>query len=196
LKYLKMIGLAALTATAMTAYIGASAASATTPEIGGVVKNESITISGTLKSGSSGVLKTTSGASEQTCTQMNLQGKSASPYTGATLTGAVTTWTFGGCTNPVTVDKAGTLHITHIAGTTNGTVVSSGAEVTSFSAAIGAYINCKTGTGTHLGTVTGVKEGHATLHINAVLNCGFFLPSAKMEGTGTVTSPTGLGVVA
>jgi len=34
------------------------------------------------------------------------------------------------------------------------------------------------------------------MDINGVLNCGFFLPSAKWEGTYTVTSPEGLGVTA
>lgn len=61
---------------------------------------------------------------------------------------------------------------------------------------IGSYVNCKTGTGTHMGTLTGVKEGHATLHIDAIKNCGFFMPSATWGATFTVTSPTGLGVVA
>jgi hypothetical protein len=57
-------------------------------------------------------------------------------------------------------------------------------------------VNCKTGTGTDLGTLTGVSSGNATMHINAVLNCGFLLPSATFKGTYTVTSPSGLGVTA
>jgi hypothetical protein len=52
------------------------------------------------------------------------------------------------------------------------------------------------GTGTDVGTLTGVKEGTATMDINAILNCGFFLPSAKWQATYTVTNPANLGVEA
>ena len=43
-------------------------------------------------------------------------------------------------------------------------------------------LTCTT-SNTDIGTLTGVKEGNATMDINAVLNCGAFLPSAKWEGT-------------
>jgi hypothetical protein len=41
--------------------------------------------------------------------------------------------------------------------------------------------------------MTGVKEGNATMDINAALFCGGI--SSKWEATYTVTSPSGLGVV-
>jgi hypothetical protein len=211
MKYLKMLGLAALSAMALMA-VTAGTASATTLEIGGATQNKPVTITASLKAGTSVLLKNTSGSSENTCTQSHLHGTTTwsttggvtthNSYTGEQLTGALSFLQFGtdatgkGCTTNVTVHKAGKLHIKHIAGTTNGTLTSSEAEVTSFSAAFGTYINCKTGTGTHLGTLTGVKEGHATMHVNAVLNCGFFVPSAQWIGTYTVTSPTGFGVSA
>ncbi|HEX6204942.1 MAG TPA: hypothetical protein VFZ29_03950, partial [Solirubrobacterales bacterium] len=81
-----------------------------------------------------------------------------------------------------------------IPGTTNGTVFSEEAEIT-----VGSpfgTLNCKTNAGVDLGTLTGTKEGHATIDVNAVLNCGFLMPSATLKGTYTVTSPTGLGVSA
>ena len=55
-------------------------------------------------------------------------------------------------------------------------------------------MNCKTGEGTAIGNLTGVASGHATMEINATLNCGPHLSSARWTGTYTVTSPTGLGV--
>jgi hypothetical protein len=70
-------------------------------------------------------------------------------------------------------------------------VTSSGAEVTTGSPF--GTLNCKTEAGTHLGTLTGVKEGNATMDINAALFCGGI--SSKWEATYTVTSPSGLGVV-
>jgi hypothetical protein len=116
-------------------------------------------------------------------------------YTGDSLTGPLTEGAnglkFSNCTRePVTVHKSGELHITWTSGT-NGTVTSSGAEVTTGSPF--GTINCKTGEGTHLGTLTGVAAGKATMDINAVLSCSGI--SSKWEATYTVTSPEGLGVV-
>jgi hypothetical protein len=213
MKYLKMLGLAALAAMALMA-VTAGSASATTLETAGVTQNKSVAISASLTAGTTLVLKNTSGTSENTCTKATLSGSTTSSttagktthnsYTGEQLTGPITALQFGedakgkGCTHEVIVHKAGTLHIKHIAGTTNGTLTSSGAEVTSFSTAFGTFLTCKTGEGTTLGTLTGTGDHtkHATVTVNAVLNCGFVVPSAKWEGSYTVTSPTGLGVSA
>ena len=98
------------------------------------------------------------------------------------------------CTRPVVVHKQGSFGIEHIAGTTNGTVASLAAEVT-FGTAFGTA-NCKTGVGTDIGTLTGVKAGLATLDVNAVLNCGFLVPSAIWQASYTITIPERLGVSA
>ncbi len=190
MKYLKMLGLAAVAAMAMTAFTAGSA-SATTLEIGGVTQNGSVAISASLEGGTSAVLSRTDGSLANTCTKSTVKG-STETVTGATVTGAIAKndLTFTSCTRPVEVHKGGTLHVAHTSGT-NGTVTSSGAEVTVSS--IFGTLNCKTGEGAHLGTLTGVKEGHATMDISAVLNCGI-VPSATWNGTYTVTSPTGLGV--
>lgn len=193
MKYLKMISLAALAAMALMA-VAAGSASATTIGVTGVAQTKSVTITSSIAAGGSALLKSTSGFSENTCTQSTVSGATSSPFTGTTVTGGVSTLSFSNCTNPVTVHKGGTLHISHTSGT-NGTLTSSGAEVTSWSTAIGEYVNCKTGAGTHLGTLTGVKHGEAIMHINAVLNCGFWLPSAQWQGTYTVTTQ-GIGVEA
>ena len=90
--------------------------------------------------------------------------------------------------------NTGSLKIEWTSGT-NGKVSSSGAEVTVFATALNASAVCKTGTGTEIGTFTGVKTGNATMDIStSKLNCGI-LGTATWTGTYTVTSPTGLGVV-
>jgi hypothetical protein len=194
MKHLKMISLAALAAMVLTAFVGAGSASATTLEVKGVTQNQSVTIEMSLPAGTSMLWQTTSGGGEVTCARSTMAGKTTGPYTGATVTAPLTSLTFSNCTHSVTVHKPGTLHISHIAGTTNGTVTISGTEVTVYHTPIGAYVNFKTGTGTHIGTISGTACCHGSLPVNAVMNGGFFLPSAKWVGGYTVTSPTGLGV--
>ena len=192
MKYLKMLGLAAVAAMAMTAFTAGSA-SATTLEVGGTAKNESVTLSASIASGTSAVLSRTDDSLANTCTTSNVHG-STTTFTGSAVKGPISTLSFENCDHNVTVHKPGSLSVTH-AGGTDGTVVSEGAEVT-VTTAFGFVVNCKTGSGVDIGTLKGVASGHATMNINAVLNCGFLLPSAKWAGTYTVTSPTGIGVVA
>jgi hypothetical protein len=49
-------------------------------------------------------------------------------------------------------------------------------------------------TGTDVGTLTGKASGFETFDLNAIINCGVFLPSTKWEAKYEVTSPEGLGV--
>jgi hypothetical protein len=195
MKHLQMLSLAAVAAAAIIAFLGVGSASATTLETTGFTENGPISITATLKAGTTlRLLSTDTGFTYNTCTGSLVEGATRSPYTGTTVTGPIATLVFGACWNTVTPHLYGTLHISHIAGTTNGTVSSSGAEVTSYSSTFGTYLPCRTGGGAHLGTLTGSKHSHAALHINAVLNCTFV--SAEWIGTYTVTSPTGLGVSA
>ncbi|HEV2858714.1 MAG TPA: hypothetical protein VGW80_09965 [Solirubrobacterales bacterium] len=198
MKLTKILGVVAAAAMALMAF--ASTASATTLEVGGVKQPGPVTIHATLESGSSAILKDTAGAFANTCTESTVEGHTESPYTAAgtnPIGGPITTLTFSKCTEePVVVDLPGRLTVSWIKGTTNGTIRSIGAKVTSPSP-FGA-LTCVTATspGTDIGTLTGkpLSSEHATIDINAVLNCGFFLPSAKWEGTYTATSPTGLAV--
>jgi len=189
--YTKILGVAAA-AAAMALMAFASTASATTLEVGGVAKNETVTIKASLATGTSALLSSTASVLANTCKASSVEGNTVSPFTGATVGGPITSLTFTECKeNPVVVDKAGSLSVGWNSGTTNGTVSSNGAEVTVPSPL--GLLNCKT-TNTPIGTATGVKEGSATVDVNAVLNCGILLPSAKWEATYTVTSPAGLGV--
>ncbi|HET8815686.1 MAG TPA: hypothetical protein VFM51_12130 [Solirubrobacterales bacterium] len=188
MKYLKMLGVAAVSAMAFMAF--ASTASATTLEVGGTTKNEPITITASLESGTSAELFDTDEFTQNTCTTSHVHG-TTSTTTGSAVTGALSTLTFTNCTRLVTVHAPGKLEIRWTEAT-KGIVSSEEATVTVRVPLIG-YVTCRTHTTTDIGTFTGVSSGNATLHINAVLDCGS-IPSAVWEGDYEVTSPSGLGV--
>lgn len=193
--HLRQFGIAAAMAVVMAAFVSGSA-SATTLEVGGVTQNQAVAGSASIAAGNTVVLSRTDGTLANTCTASTVQGTSSSPFTGTKVTGAVSALSFSGCSagNP-TVHKAGQGYVEHESGTTNGNGFSENAEVT-VPTSLGFTVSCTTGAGTKVNTVTGVAAGNATVHVNAVLNCGFLLPSASLKGTYTVTSPTGLGVSA
>ena len=178
---------------AFMAFVGAGTASATTLATSGVAENAAISINATLASGTSAILKDNLGIQTDTCTTSTVQGKTISPFTGTSVSGNILSLTFGSCTDTTTVLSAGALKIEWTSGT-NGKVSSSGAEVTVFATALNASAVCKTGTGTEIGTFTGVKTGKATMDIStSKLNCGI-LGTATWTGTYTVTGPENLGV--
>lgn len=186
---LNTIGLAVLAITALMTF-AATSASATTLEWTGITLNGSMGIRKSL-AGVSLVWSRTEGSLANECTVSNTEGNTT-VFTGTKVTGTLSTWTFESCTRPVTVHKAGEFYIEHESGTTNGTVFSENTEVT-----VGTpfgTVNCKSGAGTDIGTLTGVASGHATLHINGLFNCGFLAPSVRFVTTYRITSPTGLGV--
>jgi hypothetical protein len=191
MKHLKMIGLAVVAAMALMA-ITASAASATTLTTGGVATNAKESITATIAAGTSAILKDSNGTTTDTCTSSEVKGETESPFTGASVGGAVKTLTFGNCSHTTKVIANGSLSVTWTSGA-NGTVSSSNAEVTVVSTAFGVSAICKTGTGTPIGTLTGVSSGSATMDINGKISCGI-LGTATWTGTYTVTSPAGLGV--
>jgi hypothetical protein len=191
MKYLKMLGLAAVAAMALMA-IGAGSASATTLEVKGVAQSGAVEITASLEAGTSALLQTTSGAFANTCKESHVSGKT-SVFTGAAVSGPINSLTFTNCTtSPVVVDEKGSLSVERIGSTTNGTVRSSGAKVT-VPSPLGT-LTCITGTNVDIGTLTGVKEGNAKVDVHAVLNCGFVSPSTTWDAAYTVTSPAGLGV--
>lgn len=193
MKHLKMLGLAALSAMALMSIGGVGAASATTLEVGGLTKNESVVLTLSYKAGTSGITRDTFGFSTNTCTGSHAKGKAASPFTGSIVTGPVEELSYSGCEHTITVHSPGQLYIEWTSGT-NGRVYSENTELTMFSTIHGTHLPCRTGTGTPIGTLTGVAAGQATIDINATLNCGPHLSSAKWLATYIVTSPDGLGV--
>lgn len=194
MKFLKMFFCAALSGMSLMA-LAAGPAAATTLEVGGVPQNKSVALEITMTAGMSATLGTTDGNFVDTCTSSTLKGSTEGTYTGAVIGGKATSWVTGNCSHSVVNDVPGSVSIEHVKGTTNGTVRSTGARVTVQSTTFGVTLSCTTSS-THLGTLMGSAAGHATLKVNAVVNCGFFVPSATWQSAYTVTSPTGLGVVA
>lgn len=194
MKHLK-IGLAMVAAMALIALGGAGSASATTLEVGGPTKNESVGLSMSLKSGTSLDMTDTWGFRVDTCIGSSLGLKTESPYTGTTVGGKVSERGFWPCNRGLTFTKTGQLRFEHIPGTTNALAYLE-AELTFDNSAFGTF-SCVTVPGTPFGTLTGVASGHATLDVNTVLDCfEEFHYSIKWTATYTVTSPTGLGVSA
>ncbi len=190
---LKALGLAAAAVTVLMAF-AASSASATTLEVFGVNQTGKVNIDASLSSGTSVIWARTDGSLANTCKTSTIAGYTTDPFTGSSVTGPMSSLAFNSCTRPIVTHIAGTLHISHIAGTTNGTVSSSGAELTVSS--LFGTLPCRTGSGVDIGILKGVQGGHATMEINAVVNCGMPVPSASWKGTYTVTSETGIGVSA
>ena len=164
MKYLKMLGLAAVAAMALMAFVGAGTASA-----GGILCSTQTTpcdspwpvgtvLDFSLKSGTSANLTTTEGTTIDTCTEATVQGKlTKNSETVATGNNTAITWTK--CTSPTTTTKLGKLRITN-AGGYNGTVIAD--ELIEVTIETTFFGHCLYGVepGTVLGTVTeGIGTG-------------------------------------
>jgi hypothetical protein len=193
MKLSKMFWLLAVAALALTAF--ASTASATTLETNGVKQAGAVTINASLLGSST--LSDTSNTFANTCKTSTVIGASTTWQTGTSVSGPISILSFSSCTHEkVVIDTRGTLSVERIGFTTNGTVRSSDTEIT-IPATIGSSIvtvECET-FHTDIGTLTGTASGTSTIDINAVLNCGFFLPSARWVGTYNITGHS-IGVVA
>jgi hypothetical protein len=187
---LKTIAFAAAAAVAAT---GAGSASATTLEIDGVTQSKAVSFEASNTGGTA--FAKTDGTEANTCSESSLKG-TTSVFSGAKITGSLTTLSFKKCTNEsVVVDALGGFYIEWESATTSGTFFSENAKWT-WPTSFGFSVTCETGTGTRLGTLDGAGSGsgHATITINALVNCGFLLPSALWKGVYKISSPTGLGV--
>jgi hypothetical protein len=211
MKYLKMLGLAAVAAMALMAFAGAGTASATVlckknptavpPAVTGTEcpKGEDYP-SGTVIDGSqttaTAILETTGGSTLDTCTGSTVKGKTST--TGgatATVTGPIEELTWTGCTFPTSTVTKGSLEIHWIPGTHNGTLTAKGTEVTINTGFFGACTYGASATGTDLGTITGGNP--ATMTINALVpliknESGLCPSEARWTSHYTVTSPTPL----
>jgi len=135
MKYVKMLGLAAIVAAAMMAIVGAGTASATVLCKTNTTPCGSIYPAGTelhavLESGTKATLKPETEIATTTCEESTVLAdieKAGSKE--ETVKGPITTLTFGKCNNTVKVLKPGTLELHWIPGTMNGTLTASGFEV-------------------------------------------------------------------
>jgi hypothetical protein len=213
MKYIKMLGLAAIAAAALTAILGAGTASATT-------LCENSTTTGCAKHvNSNTTIKFTAEDSIKllgpfsiiidTCTASTVEGPTTSTGndTGGAVTGTITTLTFGNCTRPTTVSSTGTfetpggakdvsygtMSISNIAGSDNGTVTSSGATVTVHEVPniIGNPPTCAyTTNNTDLGTLTGSTTA-PTFDISATISTETSgCPSGTWSGHYSYTGST------
>jgi hypothetical protein len=192
MKLTKVLAVVAFAAMALMAF--ASSASATTLELKGTPEtSKDVTIKVTLASGNSSLLTDTSNVLANTCTTSTVEGSDPTSTGGAgkAVEGPISALEWSGCTegNPTT-DAKGTFSVTNLSGTTNGTVSSTGTKVT-WPSFFGT-LTCET-SNTDLGKINGVKEGTASMIVNAILSCSG-IGTAKLTGTYVITSPSNLGV--
>jgi hypothetical protein len=201
MKYLKMIGLAAIAAMALMAFAGAGTASAaavlcesgtTAPCATKWSTPKALDFS--LKTTTSALLTTTEGTTLNKCATSTVQGTLTSNVSGGNATGEVPAsgLTFGSClTEGVKTLVGGKLTVTAALAGGAGTVFADDFEVT----VPGPFGSCiyGAGNGTHLGTLSEGKAGTSTLVVNAVVTRtqGTICPSsAKWVAEYTLTSPT------
>src|SRR5690348_9485670 len=162
MKYLKMIGLAAVAAMALMA-IGAATASAASLYSGTTTLGKGTVLSATLKAGTSSKLTTTSGTTLNTCTVSTVGGTITNPGgSGVAVEGEVKKeeLSWEKCVSGAVHTLAGgTLSVSYTSGL-NGSMTASNFEVTVET--IFGPCTYVAGAGTALGTLTGSTTGSAT----------------------------------
>jgi hypothetical protein len=202
MKPLKNLGLAAVVATALIAFAGTGTASATVlcGNSTGTTKCTEAYAEGTeIKAVNEGTTTLTTSFKNIECSESTVGGKVTNPGGKSTaVSGSVETLTFGGCNCTVTVLKKGTLSVTQISGTDNGTLKSSGAEVTASCSTIFGTVHCIYATNeTDLGTLTGgnpAKMDISSANIPRLTTSALCDESANWDATYKVTGPTPLYV--
>jgi len=189
MKYVKMLGLAAVAAAALMAFVGAGTASATalcsteTSPCTGTKYGVGTEIKSNLKAGKEAVL--TAGFATVKCTESTVNGKVTNAGgAAATVVGSIETLTFGSCNCTVTVLNKGELEV-HYTSAGDGTLTGKNSSVTINCSGI----SCIFGTaaaGTTIGTVTGAEK--ATLVANAKLP---YIAGDASNFTCTLGSGTG-----
>jgi hypothetical protein len=196
MKYVKILGLLAVAATALMAF--AASAGATTITTGGTVA------ASTIESTNESNLTLSGGGLTVTCEHSEVKGSIASQGTGKTATGNISTLTFTKCNQHVTVVSNGSLEA-HWTSGSNGTLTSSGATVTVEFTTIFGAVHCLFNTNnTNIGTLTGAANhstGKATLDISATIPTeaggrgGGLCPSTSTwSGSYVVNVPAGATV--
>ena len=204
MKYIKMLGLAAVAAMALTALFASGTASATElceetvtpcPEAKRVK-----TLDLSVVAGTPALLVNTSGEELDKCTGGTVKGKvTVNGSSTTTTTGPVEELTWANCTWPTSTLKKGSLEIHAIAGTDNGTVTADGEfQVTINTVFFGSCIYGVT-SGVDLGELTG-SATTPIFHANAVAEkfsgSAFACPeTSKWTATYHVTGTAPLYVV-
>jgi hypothetical protein len=196
MKYLKMLGLAAIAAMALMAF-GAGTASATTlfTDSAKTVHYAAGTeIQATLTTGTTAILTGSGGEVLDTCSGSEVKGKTATT-SGAPLSGGITTLDWKNCTNTTVTIAKGSLSIEFTSGT-SGSVSGKENEVT-VDGIFGVSCTYGTGSGTKLGTITGGEAPKMKISaVGLTKTAGSFLcpSSAGWDAEYTVTKPHALYV--
>lgn len=202
MKYIKMLGLAAVAAAALMAFVGASTASATVLckegktsgcAAAGKAYASGTAVEATLTSGTSAELLA-GGFLEDTCTGSTIKGTTSNAGSSTeTVRGSASSLTWSGCTFTTTTKTLGTLEIHWISGTDNGTLTASGFEV-NVNQPFGTC-TYKSGTGNDLGTLKGGNPASIVISTTVTGGGAFGCPStATWNAAYTVTAPKPLFV--
>jgi hypothetical protein len=212
MKYLKMLGLAAIAALALTAF-GAGSASATnlcstnTNPCTGTLYGAGTNLSAKLKTGTTAVL--TNSLDTVTCTESSISGSiSSNTSSGKNTTGTISSVTFTGCTDQngsnCTVEVKNTpwhAEATTETSKSNGNgkldVKSHGTGHPEAKVVCGGFLSCTFGTElATLGITGGNPAAVKAAGINLSLISGFFCPSsATWDAEYEVTAPKPLYVI-
>ena len=189
MKYLKLLGIVAVVASALTALVGASAASATVLYSGG-----SKVVSGTKfeATGTNVVWKL--GFATMTCNHAEFDGKTSNQGSATeTVAGNISSLSFTECNMTVDVLSKGRLIFHHTSGS-NATVTSEGKEVTV--AWSGVSCTYGTPTPTSIGTLSGGSPATMSGSASLIRVAGGFLCAnpASWTATYTFTTPNPLEV--
>jgi hypothetical protein len=214
MKYLKMLGLAAIAALGLMAFLGAGTASATvlcettvSPCPAGWDVAAGTELDFSIEPGTSAVLTDPFGGTIDTCTTGTVKGTTTNTGSATTtVSGHNSVLTFGTvatpCSRTVTVVTAGSLEVHSVAGTDNGTVTSIGATVILHNVPLFGSCQYSTGTGTDLGTLTGTGTtgGAPTFDIGAdgtaSISSENGCPKGTWEGSYVYTGSTNFNVAA
>ncbi|MGN6274920.1 MAG: hypothetical protein ACTHNP_03195 [Solirubrobacterales bacterium] len=194
---MKMLGLAAIAAAALMAFVGASSASATVlcktamtegcAKAGWAYPEHTVVESSSTGSG----ILTTGETTLDTCTGSTITGKTENEGSETTTVhgpNQVINW--GKCTSETKTTILGELEIHWISGTDNGTMTSIGTQVT-----VKTIFGTCTYSASDIGTLVGGNP--ATIEIKELsvkLVSGFCPPETKWTDSFTVTSPKPLFV--
>lgn len=211
MKYVKIMGLAAIAAAALMAFIGASTASAS---MGVLCKNNTSTemctepygvgqmIHAQLQAGATATLKSGT-LTIDTCKKSTVTADiTRAGSTTETGTAEITSLTWEECSCPTTTIRNGGLLVNHTPGTDNGELYGENVEVT-LEGCLGFHCIYGTGAGpTTLGKVTGgtpaIFEANATINRQAGGRSGAFCPEngvwTTAGGAYEITEPNPLYV--
>jgi hypothetical protein len=199
MKYVKMLGFAAMAAAVLMAFTGVGTASATV-----ICKNNSNTetcsepyaigTEGTasIEKGNSALLTNTEGESLNTCTGSTVTGKLKSQGKEKPALSELTTLTWSGCNFLTKTINPGLGELHWIKGTDNGTLTTGGVEVTINTLFFGSCIYGFT-SGTDVGTTVGGNPGSLTVNAVAEKFSGSNIvcpATTKFTAKYVATSPT------